>query len=120
MERILQWRRLSLGFLRMVRSTQRLILVRMRSHPYFEAYYNSLSVAGINGNFKNRFGQSPLIGVLSGKSGYISGVRAISGYMETSSENRVVFSLITNNYTMRTSEIDRIQQRILEAVYAQL
>lgn len=92
-------------------------LVKMQHSPLFNTYHSSLSVSGVDGTFKNRFGKSALTGAISGKSGYISGVRAISGYMETNSNNRIIFSIITNHYTSKTKTVDTVQEQILEWLY---
>lgn len=93
------------------------LLVQMQHHSNFEAYKNSLAVAGEDGSLKHRFRNSSLEGRVWGKTGYISGVRSLSGYMEASSGQPLVFSIITNNYTQKTSYIDSIQQKILEQIY---
>ncbi len=93
------------------------LLVEMQNHPYFESYKESFSVAGNDGSLKNRFYSSPLRGNLKGKSGYVSGVRTLSGYMEAASGQTLIFSLAANNYTDKTSYIDDIQERILDKIY---
>lgn len=92
-------------------------LVEMRSHPHFDIYKNSLPVAGQNGSLKNRFLNSPLKGKLFGKTGYVSGVRSLSGYMKSLSGKPLIFSVVTNNYTEKTSYIDTVHEQILEKIY---
>jgi len=92
-------------------------LVEMRNHPYFDVYKMSLPVAGQDGSLENRFTNSPLNGKLYGKTGYVSGVRSISGYMEGDSGKPLVFSVVTNNFTEKTSYVDAIQEQILEKIY---
>jgi len=93
------------------------LLVEMRNHPYFDVYKMSLPVAGQDGSLENRFTNSPLNGKLYGKTGYVSGVRSISGYMEGDSGKPLVFSVVTNNFTEKTSYVDAIQEQILEKIY---
>ncbi len=92
-------------------------LVEMRSHPYFGIYKKSLPVAGQDGSLKSRFLNSPLKGKLLGKTGYVSGVRSLSGYMQSISGKPLIFSVVTNNYTQKTSYIDTVQEQILEKIY---
>src|SRR5699024_1988747 len=94
-----------------------MMLVNMRSHPYAEAYRHSLSVAGQTGTLKYRFRGTPIAGKLTGKTGYISGVRALSGYLEAQSGHPLTFSIVTNNYTEPTSYIDRVQEEIVRKIY---
>lgn len=93
------------------------MMVKMRSNPYFKAYKNSLAVAGKDGTLEHRFNNTPVEGRLYGKSGYISGVRALSGYMEAASGQPLVISVITNNFTESTSYIDNIQEDIIQKIY---
>lgn len=95
-------------------------LYNMAREPFFDAYKGSFSIAGIAGNFRNRFGRTPLIGNIQGKSGFISGVRAISGYINTEKNNTLIFSIITNNYPTRTLPIDQAHQAILQQLYETL
>lgn len=92
-------------------------LVHMQAHPEFLTYKNSMAIAGFNGTLEHRFHGTPLEDNVSGKTGYISGVRAISGYMRGSSGNKLVFSIYTNNYTNKTSYIDRLHQELLMQIY---
>lgn len=93
------------------------LLQQMQQQPDFRDYFNSLSVAGTDGTFENRFRKSPIRGHIQGKSGYISGVRSISGYMETMRQNTIIFSIITNHFADKTRKIDRIQEKILSLLY---
>lgn len=92
-------------------------LVEMRNHPHFDVYKESLPVAGQGGSLENRFTNSPLEGKVYGKTGYVSGVRSLSGYMEGISGEPLIFSVVTNNYTEKTSYIDTIHEQILENIY---
>lgn len=93
------------------------LLVKMHNHPYFDTYQKSLPTAGIDGSLENRFLNSPLKGKIKGKTGYVSGVRTLSGYMEAASGQQLVFSIAANNYTQETSYIDYVQEKILERIY---
>lgn len=93
-------------------------LVDMQDQPYFDYFYNSLSVAGQNGTLQYRFYNSDITNNFYGKTGFMSGVRSISGYLTTQSGNRIVITIATNNYTIRTAAVDRIHQRILDYLYS--
>ncbi len=92
-------------------------LVNMQQHPHFRPFYKSLSVAGVNGTFDYRFTESPVNGKLRGKSGYVSGVRTLSGYLTTSSGQELIVSIAANNYAVKTKRMDRAHQKILEYLY---
>jgi len=92
-------------------------LVDMQEMPYFDQYYNSLSVAGRNGTLQYRFYNSSITNNFFGKTGFMSGVRSISGYLNTSGGERLVITIATNNYTVRTAVVDSIHQQILDYLY---
>jgi len=94
-----------------------LFLVNMQAHPYFKVYKHSLSVAGQDGTLKYRFKDSPIAGKLRAKTGYVSGVRALSGYLKAKTGQMLSFSVITNNYNESTSYIDQIQEEIVQRIY---
>ena len=91
-----------------------------RSHPHFPEYYNSLSVAGVDGTLSYRMINSELSAKIRGKSGYMSGVRSLSGYITTHKGSEYAFSLITNHYRKKTRVVDRAQEAILELIYRTL
>lgn len=93
------------------------MLVEMRKHPLFDIYKKNLSVGGVSGPLKNRFSDSKLRGKIYGKTGYVSGVRSLSGYMEATSGQTLAFSVITNNYTHKTSYIDQLHGEIIQNLY---
>jgi len=89
----------------------------MRSTRYFNTFYNSLSVSGEEGTLSYRMKNKPLRKAIYGKSGFISGIRTISGYIQTSSHQKLSFSLVTNHYTIKTRRIDRLHESILELIH---
>jgi D-alanyl-D-alanine carboxypeptidase/D-alanyl-D-alanine-endopeptidase (penicillin-binding protein 4) len=92
-------------------------LVDIQDMPYFDQYYNSLSVAGRNGTLQYRFYNSDVSNNFFGKTGFMSGVRSISGYLNTAGGERLVITIATNNYTVKTTVVDRIHQQILDYLY---
>ena len=92
------------------------LLVNMRDHKHFDIYKKSLSIAGIEGSLENRFDRS-LSGKVYGKTGYVSGVRSLSGYMQAKSGQTLAFSVVTNNYTEKTAYIDYLQEKIVRQIY---
>jgi D-alanyl-D-alanine carboxypeptidase/D-alanyl-D-alanine-endopeptidase (penicillin-binding protein 4) len=71
------------------------LLLRMNQHPYARDYVASMSVAGRRGTLRNLFRGTPLEGNLFGKTGTLTGVRAISGVLQTADGPRFV-SAISN------------------------
>lgn len=92
-------------------------LVTIQHNDYFPYLFDSLAVAGVSGTLGHRFRGSNINENFYGKTGFVSGVRALSGYLDTETGNRLAVTIITNNYTVQTSHVDFIHQRIMEYLY---
>jgi len=68
----------------------------MASSQYAAIYRASLPVAGISGTLTNRFKNTPAQGVVSAKTGTVSGVVALSGYINALNYKPLVFSIMVN------------------------
>jgi PBP4 family serine-type D-alanyl-D-alanine carboxypeptidase len=73
----------------------------------------SLAVAGRDGTLDKRMRGTALEGRVEAKTGTLSNVRALSGYLETQSGDVLVFSMIANHFTAKSAEIDAIVERAL-------
>ena len=71
------------------------LLWRMAHHPLGSYYQASMAIAGQRGTLRKRFGSTTLYGRFWGKTGTLSGVRSISGVLETQHGPRYV-SMISN------------------------
>jgi D-alanyl-D-alanine carboxypeptidase/D-alanyl-D-alanine-endopeptidase (penicillin-binding protein 4) len=71
------------------------LLWRMAQHPLGSYYQASMAIAGQRGTLRNRFRTPSLYGRFWGKTGTLSGVRSISGVLETQNGPRYV-SMISN------------------------
>jgi D-alanyl-D-alanine carboxypeptidase/D-alanyl-D-alanine-endopeptidase (penicillin-binding protein 4) len=78
-----------------------------------ELWIASLPVAGIDGTLENRMRTAPLRGNVRAKTGSLSGVRAMSGYLTTVSGERLVFSMLANNYIGSSAPADRLMEAAL-------
>jgi D-alanyl-D-alanine carboxypeptidase/D-alanyl-D-alanine-endopeptidase (penicillin-binding protein 4) len=76
----------------------------------------ALPVAGHDGTLSARMKGTVLDARVEAKTGTISNVRALSGYLETQSGERIVFSMIANHFTAPTSEIDAVVERALARI----
>ena len=71
------------------------LLWRMAQHPLHSYYQASMAIAGRRGTLRNKFRGTSLHGRFWGKTGTLSGVRSISGVLETQHGPRYV-SMISN------------------------
>ncbi len=98
------------GLDRANRVTSRLLsalLVRMAQHPYAANYQASMAIAGRRGTLKHLFIGTRIEGNFRGKTGTISGVRSISGILDTVDGPRYV-SMISNGASVPNTTIGRI------------
>jgi D-alanyl-D-alanine carboxypeptidase/D-alanyl-D-alanine-endopeptidase (penicillin-binding protein 4) len=94
------------------------LLVEMQLHECFEAYFKSMSVAGIDGTLAHRMKGTPLYKNFKGKSGFVTGVRTLSGYMNARTGKPLIVSIATNNYiSEKVRPIDAVHEKILMYLY---
>ena len=92
------------------RVTSRLLaalLLRMAQHPYANNYWASMAIAGQRGTLRSLWRGSELDGRFRGKTGTITGVRSISGVLETPDGVRYV-SMVSNGAGSPNSTIGEI------------
>lgn len=88
------------------------LLLRMNQHPYAAQYLASMAVAGRRGTLRNLFIGSPIEGRLYAKTGTLTGVRSISGVLETSDGPRYV-SAISNGAGSPNDTIGAVMRQVL-------
>jgi D-alanyl-D-alanine carboxypeptidase/D-alanyl-D-alanine-endopeptidase (penicillin-binding protein 4) len=71
-------------------------LKAMAQSPEAVVYRASLPVAGVSGTLQNRFRNTLAQGILQAKTGSMSGIAAISGYLNAPNYEPLVFSMIVN------------------------
>lgn len=64
--------------------------------PYWPTFESTLAIGGIDGTLESIFRESHLRGRVVAKTGYINGVRALSGIAHTKSGD-IIFSFLANN-----------------------
>ncbi len=81
------------------------VLSAMARLPEGRLYRNSLPIAGLTGTLKNRLKNTPAQGRVWAKTGSMTGVISLSGYVEPSQYSPLVFSIIVDRHDRRTSEM---------------
>ena len=85
----------------------------MALSPLAPIYRASLSVAGINGTLQNRFRETAAEGILQGKTGTMSGVVALSGYLDPTYYEPLIFSIIVNESDQPAATIRQATDEIV-------
>ena len=78
------------------------LLSAVRSKPWFPAFYHALPVAGekgplVGGTLASRMRGTPAAGNVHAKTGTLTGVSALSGYVKNPRGERLVFSIVMND-----------------------
>lgn len=89
------------------------LLMRMDQHPYAPFYQASMAIAGQRGTLRNLYRGTPIDGRFRGKTGTISGVRSISGILQTADGPRYV-SMISNGSSRPNTVIGQILRSVLK------
>jgi D-alanyl-D-alanine carboxypeptidase/D-alanyl-D-alanine-endopeptidase (penicillin-binding protein 4) len=81
-------------------------------------FRESLPIAGVDGTLVNRFTNSPLKSKLWAKTGTMTGVNALSGYLTANSGRLLVFSILVNGHRPASEAELQAIDRIAEAIAA--
>ena len=88
------------------------LLVYMSKHKYFDQFREALPIAGVDGTLRTRMRGTPAEGNVRAKTGSLSSVASLSGYVTTAAGEHLVFSMMLNNYpdaaAVRRDSIDAI------------
>lgn len=88
------------------------LLSYMYRHKYFMPFYNSLPIAGVDASIAKRMKGTKAENNVRAKTGFIGGVRSLSGYVRTGDNEPVAFSMIVNNFTVPLKLAENIQDLV--------
>ncbi|RKF25603.1 D-alanyl-D-alanine carboxypeptidase/D-alanyl-D-alanine-endopeptidase [Micromonospora globbae] len=79
------------------------LLTAVRSEPWFDAWYAALPIAGqaerfVGGTLRSRMQGTPAAGNVHAKTGSLTGVSGLSGYVTDADGRVLAFSILLNNY----------------------
>jgi D-alanyl-D-alanine carboxypeptidase/D-alanyl-D-alanine-endopeptidase (penicillin-binding protein 4) len=89
------------------------VLDAMRRAPTFAMYRDALPVPGMDGTLRFRMQGLPA-GSVQAKTGTVDKARALSGYITTADGELLLFSVIANNHSVPTREVDRAAELLVE------
>lgn len=96
--------------------TQTQILRVLSKEKNFNAFYNSLPIAGKSGSLGGLCEGTIAENNLRAKSGYITGARGYCGYVKNKKGELLCFSVLANNYECSPTEMKRKLEKILVAI----
>lgn len=94
------------------------LLVYAAHQPWGAEFRACLPVGGVDGTLSGRFTKAPLKGKVFAKTGTISGVNTLSGYLIAASGRTVVFSIMCNDHGPEGDAPMKALDRIVAAIAA--
>jgi len=88
-----------------------------RHSPYFTPFFNSLPTAGRDGTMDGFGKKSVLIGNVHAKTGSMTKVKNLAGYLQTRSGKWIAFTFMANNYDCGGARVKTIQEEVLKVLY---
>lgn len=93
-----------------------LALSYLAEQPYFDVFYDSLPIAGVDGSLYYRMKGTAAAENCHAKTGYVSQVNTLSGYVTDKDGDRIVFSIMFNNCLAPYSTCTAAQDQIVETL----
>lgn len=97
------------------------LLAAAQPEPWFDVWLDSLPIAGepdrmVGGTLRNRMRDTPAAGNVRAKTGSLTSVTALSGYVKSADGELLIFSIVLNNYLSgKPSDLeDRIAVRLAQ------
>jgi len=88
------------------------VLDAMRRSPNFAVFRDALPIAGVDGTIANRMRGTDAAGNVHAKTGFVDKARSLSGYVTTKDGRVLIFSLLCNNWTTTSREVDQVADAI--------
>ena len=93
------------------------LLYDIQDAEWFDVFKNSLPIAGeeerlIGGTLRNRMMEGPAKGNVIAKTGSITGVSGLSGYVTSKDGEKLIFSFLINNFLGDAKEIRKIEDEL--------
>ena len=88
----------------------------MWRHKEMETFFDSLTIGGVDGTIGKRF--DDLKGRVHAKTGYIGGVRSLSGYVRNDAGKWLIFSIIYNGFSGSAGPYEDMQDNAVRVLAA--
>lgn len=87
-------------------------LVAIQRDTAFQAFYDALPVAGVDGTLRTRMVGTRAAANMHAKTGTLQFVRSLSGYVTDADGDRLVFSLLHNHFTVPVDSVSKFQNEV--------
>ncbi len=91
----------------------RLYAYMAKESKYSKAWYESLTIGGVDGTLRNRFKGTRGEKNVRGKTGTIAQVSALSGYVKTAAGEELVFSALVNGIPATSERVSLIDELVV-------
>jgi D-alanyl-D-alanine carboxypeptidase/D-alanyl-D-alanine-endopeptidase (penicillin-binding protein 4) len=88
------------------------LVAMMRDSTTFAVFHDALPIAGVDGTIRSRMKGTAAENNLRAKTGSLEFVRSLSGYVSTADDDLLIFSFLSNHFTVPPSETARVQDAI--------
>jgi D-alanyl-D-alanine carboxypeptidase/D-alanyl-D-alanine-endopeptidase (penicillin-binding protein 4) len=93
------------------------VLRHMAQDPrHAAAFQATLPILGVDGTLERRLRGTRVEGRVHAKTGSMTNVRALAGYVTTIAGEHLAFAIVANNFKVRGSAIDVVTDRALDAL----
>ncbi len=89
------------------------ILEHMRESEHGKLWKSLLPIGGVDGTLRNRMKGTAAAGKVLAKTGTISNVRCLSGYVTTADGEELVFSFMLNGHLLSSRNADAVTDKVL-------
>jgi serine-type D-Ala-D-Ala carboxypeptidase/endopeptidase (penicillin-binding protein 4) len=88
-------------------------LKRLYQSPHFSIFYDALPIAGVDGTLSARMKGTQAGNNVHAKTGTLTHISALSGYVRTADKEMLAFSMIANNFLLAKEEAEQLQDKAL-------
>jgi len=92
------------------------ILKAMKKSQYWNEWNSLFPIAGVDGTLKNRMKGTKAEGNVKAKTGTISNVRGLSGYLTAANGEEIVFSFLVNGHLLSSDDNEMLTDSVLSLI----